>query len=194
MTTTRQITALLTRHLGADCAPWAARLVREGMLPRHGEPIDEREAAALLLAIFAASDPDRAVDALNTLAKAPLHQVHQGIANTALGIESWRRMPKGTFGPVAASALDVVVEAIQGGISINWLSIDDGGDVASFEIVVATEPPSVYRLNYLLPTTHKIETFMRLAQASGAVVGVLADALRPEEQRARTAPLSLELH
>ena len=31
MTTTRQITALLSRHLGVDVAPWAARLVREGV-------------------------------------------------------------------------------------------------------------------------------------------------------------------
>lgn len=35
------------------------------MLPRRGEPIDERETAALLLAVFAASDPDRTIDELH---------------------------------------------------------------------------------------------------------------------------------
>ena len=29
VTTTRQITVLLSRHLGVDVTPWAARLVRE---------------------------------------------------------------------------------------------------------------------------------------------------------------------
>ena len=39
MPTTRQISTLLSRHLGVDCAPYAARLVRAGILPRRGEPI-----------------------------------------------------------------------------------------------------------------------------------------------------------
>ena len=72
MPTTRQITTLLGRHLGVDVAPYAARLVRERLLPRGGEPIDEWEAAILLLAVTGASDPSRAFDAVRELKNAAL--------------------------------------------------------------------------------------------------------------------------
>ena len=70
MLTTRTLSLLRSRHLGVEVAPYAARLVRDGVLARCGEPIDEREAAILLLAVAAAPDPNLAIDALRALASA----------------------------------------------------------------------------------------------------------------------------
>lgn len=194
MATTRQITAILTRHLGVDVTPWAARLVREGMLPRRGEPIDEREIAALLLAVFATSDPDRAIDALTTLEGTSLRQVEHAIAGTAPGVRAWRREANETFANMAESPLDLVAEALQGGIVIDWMAIHDGGGVATFEIVVAGDRPFAHRLGFMDAATQSHSGIMRLAQIDGAVIGALVGILRDDEQRAPAAPASLELH
>ncbi len=39
MATPRQLCRLLSAHLGVDSVPYAARLVREGLLPGRGEPV-----------------------------------------------------------------------------------------------------------------------------------------------------------
>ncbi len=194
MATVRQITVILSRHLGVDVTPYAARLVRERMLPRRGEPIDERETATLLLAVFSASDPDRAIEALNSLADATVHQVEHAIPGTAPDVHGWRRVAKEGFSRAAESALDVVAEALQGGVNIKWLSIDDGGDAAMFEIAVPGEPPFVYRLAYMNPATQKQAGIMRLAQVEGTVISALVGILCDDERRPAAAPASLELH
>ncbi len=42
MLTTRTLSLLLSRHLGVEVAPYAARLVREGLLPRRDRPVEYR--------------------------------------------------------------------------------------------------------------------------------------------------------
>ncbi len=52
--TPRDLCSLLTALLGVDAVPFAARLVRAGVLPRAGERIAPHEAAALLLTMLGA--------------------------------------------------------------------------------------------------------------------------------------------
>ena len=51
---------------------WAARLVRQGLLPRSGHEVDAFDAAVLLLAIMAAPRPADAARAVVTVAGLPL--------------------------------------------------------------------------------------------------------------------------
>ena len=75
MLTVRDATKLLSMHLGIDVVPYAARLMRDGHLPRGGRPIDEWDAAHLVLAVASCPNPFQATDALEELASAPLGQM-----------------------------------------------------------------------------------------------------------------------
>ncbi len=51
MTTVRKLSQLLSRHLGVDVVPYAAKLVRAGLLPRVGERVKDvkKQRAAKLI-------------------------------------------------------------------------------------------------------------------------------------------------
>ena len=136
----------------------------------------------------------RAIDALTTLEGTSLRQVEHAIAGTAPGVRAWRREANETFANMAESPLDLVAEALQGGIVIDWMAIHDGGGVATFEIVVAGDRPFAHRLGFMDAATQSHSGIMRLAQIDGAVIGALVGILRDDEQRAPAAPASLELH
>ncbi|MCH7928917.1 MAG: hypothetical protein IIA01_00230 [Proteobacteria bacterium] len=199
-TTTRQVTVLLTRYLGVEVAPYTARLVRDGVLPRSGEPIDEREVAILLLAVAAASDPGRAIDALNTLASATAEPVERSsIPCTDPRPQTWRAVTDEGFAWVMSGIVELVAAAVQGDISINWLSIDDGGRAGLIVFDVGGDP-SVYRAEFFHMGRPRGELMMRSAYISGSVIARLADAMNPERRfpwtrpRAFLHPASLELH
>ena len=52
--TVRALARLVGAHLGVDAVPFAARLVRNGWLPRRDVEVDADDAAILLAAILAA--------------------------------------------------------------------------------------------------------------------------------------------
>jgi len=62
MANVRDLTRILTAHLGIDVVPHAARLVRAGYLPRRDDDADEHEAADLLAAVIAAPTATEAVE------------------------------------------------------------------------------------------------------------------------------------
>ena len=68
MTTTRDLCGALGAALQVPGVErYAARLVRDGYLPRAGDEVDEGDAAILLLAVAAAPHPDQATDAIESL-------------------------------------------------------------------------------------------------------------------------------
>lgn len=135
MLTVRDATKLLSAYLGVEVAPHAARLVRDSILPRRGKPIDEEDAASLLLAVAATADPDQAVDALSTITCAPLASIERAIPGTALGVQAWRLTTIEDSDRVPIGAAKAVAEALQGTVAINWMVIDDGGSTAMFELI-----------------------------------------------------------
>ena len=194
MLTVRDAVKLLSVYLDVEVVPYAARLMRHGVLPRRGEAIDEREAATLLLAIAVTADPDRAVDALAVLGGAPLRHVERPILGTAPDVQTWQRTTRHDSHRLPLEALEVVTEALQGNLAINWLAIDDGGGAAMFETAVDEGCPLFCRVVYAVQRGAPVMGMKRVTQINGAVVIALANALRPEEHRARVVyPASLEL-
>lgn len=76
MTTTRELCDGLSAILQVPkIERWAARLVRDGFLPHAHEPVDDYEAALLLLTILGTPDPRQASMTAKRLAQMPLTQV-----------------------------------------------------------------------------------------------------------------------
>jgi len=83
------ITRTLCRALGAafqvaGVEKYAARLVRDGLLPRSGEEVDERDAAMLLLAVLGTSQPEQASWMAERLVDLPRLRVSE-----QLGLLEW---------------------------------------------------------------------------------------------------------
>jgi len=94
----------LCRVLGAalhvhDIERYAARLVRDGWLPRAGAEVDESDAATLMLAVAGAAHPSQAGEAVEAISGLPL------------ALMSPSSMPEiETLAP--ASPLDAIADAI----------------------------------------------------------------------------------
>ena len=199
MLTTRDITRLLSIHLGLDVTPWAARLVREGYLPRRGVAIDEYDAAHLLLAVAGSSDPSRSIEALERLASVPLHSIEY--RDFLVGQEGdwvWQRAPQGIHGVTPINVVELMVAALQGEPVIRWMAIDDGGDSAMFE---ASWGKAIFRVDYTMQERSERTGLQRIAQLLHHDITALANALRSEdfslrsEDRLQIAhPTSLALH
>ena len=191
MLTVRDATKLLSIHLGVDVEPYAAKLVREGWLPRGSWPIDERGAAYLLLGVAGTANPFRATEALERLASVPLRSVEH--AFTGPYTLMYQPVPQWVFDATPPSAVDMMVEAMRAAADINWVTIHDGGDVAVFE--VSAPPNNVGKIIYTDRGRSERAGF-RLTQLFADDISVVVDALRPEEIEPRrlTHPASLALH
>ena len=75
MATVRQLTRLLSAHLGHDVTGHAARLAREDLIARRDGTVGGYDAATMLLAGMASLTPDQAVDVVDTLFDLPLRSV-----------------------------------------------------------------------------------------------------------------------
>ena len=73
MATVRQLAKLITAHLGVDVVPYAARLVKSGLLSRRDEEADAYDAAYLIVATMAAATPDSAAEMVEAISELPLH-------------------------------------------------------------------------------------------------------------------------
>ena len=60
--TVRTLARLVGTHLGLNATPFAARLVRDGWLPRRDDEVDADDAAILLAAILAGPEPAMAAE------------------------------------------------------------------------------------------------------------------------------------
>lgn len=197
MATTRDIAKLLPTHLGVDVTPHAARLVRERVLPRPGRPVDDYEAASLLLAVAGASNPAQSIEVLEQLASAPLYSILRPRSVTGLDIPVWDPATPENYELAPASATDLIILALQGGVNITWGAIDAGGDRAVFEVSIGSGNPVHLRVNYAAPKHCRSAGhtgLVRVTKFFGDVVTSLASAMRPEARNADTRPVSLELH
>ena len=193
MLNVRDITRLLSAQLGVDVVPYAAKLVREGYLPRRGKTINEYEAANLLLAVVGSSDPSRSIEALERLKQVSIYSIDRATStNAPKGLWTWQLATKETYNVAPVSAVDIVIEALFDGITIEWAVIDDGGHAATFEVVAAEQ--ARFRINYAMRERRAAVGCRRLTQVYSTVISSLADALHPEEPKSTAHPASLELH
>ena len=193
MLTVRDATKLLSIHLGVDVVPYAARLVREEWLPRGGVAIDEYEAAHLLLAVAGSFDPSRSIEALERLKQVSIYSIDRATStNAPKGLWTWQLATKETYNVAPVSAVDIVIEALFDGITIEWAVIDDGGHAATFEVVAAEQ--ARFRINYAMRERRAAIGCRRLTQVYSTVISALADALHPEERKSTARSVSLELH
>ena len=197
MLTVRDATELFTAQLGVDVEPYAAKLVREGYLPRRGVAIDEYEAAYLLLAVAGSSDPSRSIEALEQLASAPLGRMSHGLATPAAIDPIWHSVTDHVYYSLAPqTAFDLMVESLLGSdksLTLKWAAINAGGRSAVFDVEFGC---ALYRLVYAAPDhgLHDLAGLTRITHLNGDVVAAVADALRFKEPMRLTHPASLELH
>ena len=184
MATTRQITGLLERHLGVEVAPFAAKLVRDGVLPRRDRPVDGLDAAILLLAVAAAPSPADALETTIALQGAPVQAVHRAITSTLSSPAVWGVATEKDRERVPLTATEAIVEALRrdSGISIVSLRVEQGGASAKLNIFIRGERPAQYRAWYAQPEAHRATGLKRLAEVSGSVITALADAMNPERR------------
>ena len=197
MLTTRDITRLLTIHLGVEVAPYAAKLVREGYLPRRGDPVDEYEAAHLLLAVAGSSDPSQSIEVLEQLDSAPLSRMAHGSVRPYATGPVWSLVTdQACYSAAPKTAFDLIAEALFGGdksLTLRWAAINVGGRSAVFDVEFGS---ALYRLTYAAPDhgLHDLAGLTRITHLNGDVVAAVADALHFEGARRMTHPASLELH
>ena len=197
MATTRDITTLMSIHLGINVARYAARLVRAGMLPQRGRRVDEDHVASLLLAVAAAADPSRAVEALEQLAGASLYSILRPIPVTGFNAPVWQPATSESYDLAPASAADLITLALRGGMNVAWAAIDDGGAHALFEVKIGSANPVHLRVGYAVRRyagSAGAAGLIRVTKFFGDVVTSLARAIRPEAPNIDAKPISLDLH
>lgn len=197
MLTTRDITRLLSIHFGVEVVPYAARLVREGYLPRRGDPVDEYDAAHLLLAVAGSSDPSQSIEVLEQLDSAPLGRMAHGLTTPAAIDPIWHSVTDwACYSAVPQTAFDLMIEVLLGSdksLTLRWAAINVGGRSAVFDVEFGS---ALYRLTYAAPDhgLHDLAGLTRITHLNGDVVAAVADALHFEGARRMTHPASLELH
>lgn len=110
MTTTRK----LCRALGAalqvpGVERFAARLVREGVLPRAGDGVNGAEVVALLLAVLGASHPEQASQTVERLAGLPRLQVSKQFGD----LESWLPVPDVEVSHFGLTPADLILDILE---------------------------------------------------------------------------------
>ena len=197
MATTRDITKILSVCLGVDTAPYADRLVRERILPRRGRPVDDDDAANLLLAVAGAADPSRAVEALDQLAGASLYSILRPIPVTGFSVPVWQPATPKNYELAPASAADLITLALRGGMAIAWGAIDAGGAHALFEVKIGSDNAVQLRVGYAVRKnagSAGATGLIRVTKFFGDFVTSLTRAIRPEARNIDAKPISLELH
>ncbi len=179
MTTVRE----LCRALGAalqvrGIERHAARLVRDELLPRAGEEVDEHDAAILLLAVLGASQPEQASRTVKWLASQPRLRVskHFGLW------DAWMPVPDAEVFPFAPTLLALIkdlleclVEGLPGVRAGLIMAARDDADVTVF----VHSGAEFYRVTYGAPSV-TIAGLRVSASISGDGVKALADSLKPD--------------
>lgn len=171
----------------------AARLARAGWLPRAGCPVDADDAAALLLAVLGAPDPEGAVVVVDNAALLPLQSV--AVSDGLPGPdETWRPAAERASRVAPPSLLEAVGEAIEcmahmASTRVRTLVVQERGRAGVVSILFAAlGPPASWQLVYALAPHEPPAALQRHAEMSGEALRSIALALRDEPQRTVEAP------
>ncbi len=110
MTTTRELVTALGAILQVPGVErFAARLVRDGYLPRSRDEVNGAEAVALLFAVLGASHPEQASQTVERLAGLPRLQVSK-----QFGVcESWMPVPDAEVSHFGLTPVDLVLDILE---------------------------------------------------------------------------------
>ena len=182
MTTTRQ----LCRALGAalqvrEVERHAARLVRDGYLPRAGEEADEQDSALLLLVILGTPRPEQASQVAETMMDLPRQRV-----SVATGfLEGWMPATKADEAYIAPTLVGLIADGLEcmrlgmSSVSLDLITAAQGEAHVTVKLLVG---PQFYRATYGMPVVSSagLRTF---ASVSSAALRALADSLKPDIAR-----------
>ncbi len=201
MTTTRD----LCRAMGAalrvpGVEKYAARLVRDGYLPRAGEEVDEHDAATLLLAVAAAPHPEQATDVIESL---------MGLSPRTFSWSSNDFVPRFVFGEhwtfadnpsrwMAATAIEEIADVLaneSAEVHCDRLVVEQGGANATLYLrSMIFGEHRTYRMHYgdARSFSAGLWTTVEIPQAS---INAVVEALRPGAIPRRTEVMqSLSMH
>ena len=179
MITTRELCRALSTALQVpNVERYAARLVRDGLLPRSGEEVGEHDAAVLLLAVLGSANPDQASQTFERLAGLPRSQVSE-----AMGfLEGWLPTTDAGQSRFALTLADLIRDILE-------CLVDDLPGVRAGQITVARDDADVtvfvhsgaefYRVSYGAPSV-AIAGLRVSASISGDVMKAIADSLKPD--------------
>ena len=198
MTTTRELCRVLATALHVPgIERYAARLVRDGLLPCSSEEVDERDAAMLLLAVAATPYPAQATQVVEILASLNLGYLVRKLTAFALlqCDDDDRALMPGNVVDAVAEALEF--ETFNGvpGFQITRLSVEQGGQGVALDArMYLPEETRRYSAQYgepdLLPSGIQFSAVV-LPSALSAV----ARAFQPQTGRQAHEPmLSLVTH
>ncbi len=179
MTTTRELCrAMATALQVPGVERHAARLVRDGLLPRSAEEANERDAAVLLLAVLGTADPDQASHAVERLVGLPRLWVSTGMGF----VEGWLPATDGNQARFALTLVDLVRDILEclvediPGVRAGQITV--ARDDANVTVFVHSEP-EFYRVTYGAPSA-AIVGLRVSASISGDEMRALADSLKPD--------------
>ena len=110
MTSTRQLCDAMGAALQVPgVEKWAAKLVRDGHLPRGADEVNGAEAVGLLLAVLGASHPEQASQTVERLASLSRLQVSKQFGN----LESWMPVPDAEVSHFGLTPLDLVLDILE---------------------------------------------------------------------------------
>ena len=178
MTTTRDLCGALGAALQVPgVEKHAARLVRDGHLPRAGEEVDEADAALLLLVVLGASQPEQASWTAERLVNLPRLRVSKqfGLCDWWLPVsdaEVFQFAP--TLLELMSDILGCLVEGFPG-VRAGVITVArDAADVTVF----VHSGAGFYRVTYGAPSV-AIAGLRVSASISGDEMKALADSLKP---------------
>ncbi len=157
---------------------YAARLVRDGYLPRAGEEVDEHDAAILLLAVLGTADPNQASETAERLAALPRLRVSEQLGF----LEWWTPTTDADQSRFELTLVDLVRDILK-------CLVEDTPGVRAGKIIVVRDDADVtvfvhsgtgfYRVAYGAPSI-AITGLRVSASISGDGLKALADALKPD--------------
>ncbi len=181
MTTTRQLCRVLATALHVPGVErHAARLVRDGLLPRSGEEIDEHDAAVLLLTVLGTTDPNQASQTAERLAGLSRVRVSESIGFWTMS--GWIPATDADQARFALTLVDLIrdilkclVEGLPGVYAGRITVARDDADVT----VLVRSGAEFYRVTYGAPSV-AVAGLRVSASISGDRVKALADSLKPD--------------
>ena len=188
MTTTRELCGALSAILRIpNVERHAARLVRDGLLPRSGEEVDEEDAARLILAVAAEPHPDQASEAIETLMSRKLMFLSRSVAPRVViqGLDADRSLMPETVVDALAGALEFEIFGNIPGLQIDRLSVECGGLGATIDVL--THMPNelaAYCAQYggIDPSPIGLRTY---TVVSGTTLRAVAAILQPDQAQRR---------
>lgn len=180
---TRDLCRLLSRtlHVPAEC--WAARLVREGLLPRSNCEVFERDAAVLLLAVMAARNPKDAARTVAALAELPLMCVWVESSSDSRLLRSWAPCTDAEYTAMFPNPVDALAKAVEvendplGPFIFGSLKVEEGGATAVLHGCLGDDY-LYYRARYAWPGS-SLSGLTRLTEIRDDMIPPIAAALLP---------------